>query len=35
MATEEDIISGILFLASDGSEYITGQNIIIDGGWTN
>lgn len=34
MATEEDVVSGILFLASDGSKYITGQNIIIDGGWT-
>ena len=34
MATEEDIISGILFLASDGSRYITGQNLVIDGGWS-
>ena len=34
MATEEDVISGILFLASDGSRYITGQNLIIDGGWS-
>ena len=34
MATEEDVISGILFLASESSKYITGQNIIIDGGWS-
>lgn len=34
MATDEDVISGILFLASKSSGYITGQNIIIDGGWS-
>ena len=34
MASEEDIIKPILFLASNMSSYITGQNIIVDGGWT-
>ncbi len=34
MASEEDIVKPILFLASDMSSYITGQNIIVDGGWT-
>lgn len=32
MATEEDIIGSILFLSTSFSNYITGQNIIIDGG---
>ncbi len=34
MANEEDIMAAICFLASDMSSYITGQNIIVDGGWT-
>jgi NAD(P)-dependent dehydrogenase (short-subunit alcohol dehydrogenase family) len=33
MAKEEDIVGAVLFLCSDMSNYITGQNIIVDGGW--
>ena len=34
MATEDELTATALFLASDGASYITGQNIIVDGGWT-
>lgn len=34
MATEEDIANAIVFLLSPESAYITGQNLIVDGGWT-
>ncbi len=34
MATEEDFKGVIAFLAGDLSSYVTGQNIVIDGGWT-
>jgi gluconate 5-dehydrogenase len=30
----EDIIGTLLLLGSDASDFITGQNIVIDGGWT-
>ena len=34
MAVEEDIKGAVVYLASDLSSYVTGQNIIIDGGYT-
>lgn len=34
MATPEDIIFGIIYLLSDASCYVTGHNLIIDGGWS-
>ena len=34
MGAPEDIAPSVSFLLSDESKYITGQNLIIDGGWT-
>ena len=31
----QDLSGAFVFLASESSNYITGQNIIIDGGWSN
>lgn len=34
MGKPEDIVGGLIYLASDASLYITGHNLIIDGGWS-
>jgi NAD(P)-dependent dehydrogenase (short-subunit alcohol dehydrogenase family) len=34
MAKAEQISPAIVFLLSDSAEYITGHNLVVDGGWT-
>ena len=33
-ATVEDVAAAVLFLVSPDARHITGQNLIVDGGWT-
>jgi len=34
MGTPEDILSAAFYLLSDESSYVTGHNLVVDGGWT-
>ena len=35
MGREEDLQGAIIYLATDMSSWVTGQNLIVDGGWSS